>query len=517
MNLWRSKVTLLVLVTTLGLGLIAWRLGAQESAPAGYRTYVLRNANASDLATQVRGVLSGSVGKTDVIIDKQANALLIKASDDGQRLASQLISALDLPAQPVNKPLRGEPIVRGYRLPEGNTDRLLTDLRRRYPASSGASLSVDPRTRQLLALAPVEVHRQLEKEFGGEVQQTGAVQQPNLISPRGTDVSELVQRPYPLKNIDWQHFEDFLQRIWGNKANLETNRSGEVAAIRLRNAAGEDAVVRVDRRHNEVTFEGTRGAATNWAKLVSVLDGGPTPREQSLQLVPVHRADPEQLQDAIDLIKIAMREPARNAGQAAQVVPFGERAQRKPGGGELMARIFQQPEAPAAQPERPEAPEQPAPRPMGEAPAAPADPEGGPIGPVQIEFIEGLDVIVVRGKKEDVEKVTKIIRDIEAQSQTTQPVIELYMLRNVDSVAVGDLVIQLYNQVLSARAGRVSITPLGKPNALLLIGTRDSIETVLELVKKLDTPVQPSTQFKVFQLKHMAAADANLLLTDFYA
>ena len=41
---------------------------------------------------------------------------------------------------------------------------------------------------------------------------------------------------------------------------------------------------------------------------------------------------------------------------------------------------------------------------------------GGPVGPVQIEFLEGLDQIVVRGHPRDAERVTEIIRQIEAQS-----------------------------------------------------------------------------------------------------
>ena len=39
--------------------------------------------------------------------------------------------------------------------------------------------------------------------------------------------------------------------------------------------------------------------------------------------------------------------------------------------------------------------------------------DGGLIGPVQIEFLEGLDVIVIRGHPRDVERVTLIIEEIE--------------------------------------------------------------------------------------------------------
>jgi general secretion pathway protein D len=68
-----------------------------------------------------------------------------------------------------------------------------------------------------------------------------------------------------------------------------------------------------------------------------------------------------------------------------------------------------------------------------------------------------------------------------------------------------------------ARQGRVSITPLDKPNALLLIGRRDSVDAVLSLVRKLDLPVPAHTQFQVFQLRHMSATDAETLINNFFA
>jgi type II secretion system protein D len=113
--------------------------------------------------------------------------------------------------------------------------------------------------------------------------------------------------------------------------------------------------------------------------------------------------------------------------------------------------------------------------------------------------------------------VTKIIQDIQNQTEGTVPFIEIYQLRHVDSTSVGELVVSLYNESLAPRYGRVSITPLDKPNSLLFIGKRASIDAALDLVKKLDQPTNPDTQFKVVPLKYMAAADANLLLTEFFS
>ncbi len=513
MKTWRPKTFASTGLLLLVFAIAVWQVVAQEATPPDYRTFALRHANAADLAPQVRSVLAGTPGKTDVLIDKKANALLVQGNENAMRLASQLITALDMPIAPTAQaPARGEASVRGYKLPEANADKVVADLRKKFPASTGTSLAVDPRTKQLLAVATNDVHRQIAQQLAAGNDPL-AQRDPKLLPANAKPSDDdLPQRPVALKNITWQSFEDFLQRLWGNKANLETNRTGEVASIHLKNAAGEETVANVDRRRNEVSFNGTRSANGSWAKLVSVLDSGPTPREQALQVVPVHRADPEQLNDAIDLIKTAIREGERRdrGDRAAMAMPFGDRAGQRPNGMDVVAKIFQQENQPPVEPPvEPEPREQPAGQPGAEAPQ-------GAIGPVQIEFLQDLDLIIIRGKKEDVERVTKIIREIEEKSAQTAPVIQLYMLKNVESAAVGDLVIQLYNQALAARAGRVSITPLGKPNALLLIGTRESINSVLDLVKKLDVPVNPNSQFKVFQLKYMDATNAKTLLDEFF-
>lgn len=498
-------------VVVLSLALAAW-LPAQDAQPPGYQTYSLSHANAVDLAPQVREVISHAPGKPEVVIDKAKNALLIRGGDDAQRLAAQLISALDRPAKTVTKPTAqqpGESTVRGYRLPAGDNEKLLADLKRRYPASAGVNLAIDKRTGQLLAFAPPDVQRKLAEQLGEAATVEEAVRQPQLQGAR----QETVERQHALKNINWQGMEAFLQRIWAAKAAVETNRGGEVASFRMRNLSGEEAVARIDRRSNEVTFAGSRNAADEWGKLISVLDGGPATKNESVQLVPVERADPAQLHDAIELVKAAFNQPHLPQGQqrAAHSLP----GRRPPQASELVAKIFQQENQPAEQQPNNE---QPNPQPEEPPAATPAvEDEGGAIGPVRIEFLEGLDVVILTGNKRDVARVAKIIQEIQDISKETQPIIELFPLRNVDSTAVGDLVVQLYNDSLASRFGRVSITPLDKPNALLFIGRRNSIDAVMELVRKLDVPTSPQTQFKVIPLKYMAAADAGLLLADFFA
>ena len=134
---------------------------------------------------------------------------------------------------------------------------------------------------------------------------------------------------------------------------------------------------------------------------------------------------------------------------------------------------------------------------------------------MQIEFVEGLDVIVLRGNERDVQRVMEIINQIEQLSAVTVPTIEVYQLQNVDSRALGTLLTRLYQQVLAQRIGDVSITPLVKPNALLLVGRAENVRMAKELIQQLDQPVAPTTRFEVFPLKNATASEAKTLIDNF--
>ncbi len=74
---------------------------------------------------------------------------------------------------------------------------------------------------------------------------------------------------------------------------------------------------------------------------------------------------------------------------------------------------------------------------------------------------------------------------------------------------------RLYQQVLGPRIGDVSITPLVKPNALLLVGRPENVKMAVELIERLDVPVAPATRFEVFPLKNASAAEAKTMIDQF--
>ncbi|MCG8650089.1 MAG: general secretion pathway protein GspD, partial [Pirellulales bacterium] len=140
----------------------------------------------------------------------------------------------------------------------------------------------------------------------------------------------------------------------------------------------------------------------------------------------------------------------------------------------------------------------------------------GVIGDTQIQFVPELGTIIIRGSKRDVQRVMELIEEIEAKSELTKPEIEVLSLQHADSNAVAALLQQLYEDVLSARQGDVSITSLDAPNALLLIGRKEAIEDLKRLIAKIDQPVDASSRLRVFRLQNASAVDAEQTIRDFF-
>jgi len=116
-----------------------------------------------------------------------------------------------------------------------------------------------------------------------------------------------------------------------------------------------------------------------------------------------------------------------------------------------------------------------------------------------------------------VEELKRIIEEIERMSVEVEPAIELYQLQHIQGEALSDIIAQVQSDVLSGHQGRVTILPLGKPNALLLIGWGETVKKAKELIAKLDQPVDPQSHQRVFSLRHASAATVSTTLMQFFA
>lgn len=140
----------------------------------------------------------------------------------------------------------------------------------------------------------------------------------------------------------------------------------------------------------------------------------------------------------------------------------------------------------------------------------------GLIGPVKIEMLDGLETIVVTGKKNDVQIVMDMVRQIESLQLDTEPEITIYRLQETDCTRIAQIVVRLYNEVYLSRRGSVTFLALVKPNAILMVGHKNSVQTAIDLIRKLDVPVPPDSEFVVVRLQYAASATVKTQIDEFY-
>lgn len=135
---------------------------------------------------------------------------------------------------------------------------------------------------------------------------------------------------------------------------------------------------------------------------------------------------------------------------------------------------------------------------------------------VQIEMLPEIDAIILRGRDQQITDLADIIKRLDEASRLTRPEIEIVPLQHASSVAIAKLITTTQEKLVGSSQGRVSVTSLGKPNSLLLIGWGEAMVSAKELILKLDQPVAPDAQFEVIQLKHASATELQTQLKAFF-
>jgi type II secretion system protein D len=319
-----------------------------------------------------------------------------------------------------------------------------------------------------------------------------------------------------LHRLRADQFEAALCNMLGNRLTVTPGGGQELRRYRLALTSGGAIVLTLDAAGQRVFIEGPGPAVDACGRLVQLLDNPVQDTARSVQLVPLWSPRPESVERAAQAISAASGSPLTGAASGhvpmalALFQPRAEAAAPRGTAAPLAAVAAVPPPPPAADAGVP-------PRPPAAAAAGGAPTLGGLVNPVQIESLEGLDILVIRGSRNDVDQVVDMIRQIERLSAETEPAVEVYWLQHVDCLALATVLRQFYDEVFLARQGRVSITPLVKPNAVLLAGRKENVQRALELIQHLDQPVAPETQFRVFPLKHAAAATAQTTLTQVFA
>ncbi|MDG1897840.1 MAG: secretin N-terminal domain-containing protein [Fuerstiella sp.] len=143
-------------------------------------------------------------------------------------------------------------------------------------------------------------------------------------------------------------------------------------------------------------------------------------------------------------------------------------------------------------------------------------------GEVNVQAMQDLGILIIKGNEADVQKVEAIIKQLEELSVGSLPDVHLLALQHINSESLAVLLTSVYEQLVSQRQrdnGSRDIAaffPVVQPNAILIVTPKIELEAVLELARQLDRELDPNSQFKVFSLRNAIASQVEEALREFY-
>ncbi len=454
--------------------------------------------------------------------DAQTNQILLRGPEQSHQIAQQLIDSSDRPDSSV---ATEQPVVQNYPCEASRLQPTADRIRSAF-STFGVRVAIDPRSPQLLVLAPPSIHTLVARLLSASPPLSLASEMPRplpkpdvvAVQPQLSQAELAIQQTLARREVRKEEFvsltnaevatvEARLRDLLG--ARLEPLRAREQGwpDYFLSDKLGAHVELYVDRQRRGIRVVGMESLTNQMARLIRTLDSPTAPEGRKIRVLPVRRADPAKVREAVE----AYRTGGTQFESPGPTPPGNQSSRFHYGhtGIELVAYLFQPPGA--------ETPDSAGEEESAEGSRLPMDglPQPGP--DVEYEVLPDLDVIILRGRESDVDDVTRMIEEIERISAETVPEIEIYFLKHVQGSAISEIVMGVSLDLLGGRQGRISVTPLMKPNALLLIGWGEAVKAVKDLIWKLDQPTEPNTQFHIFTLKHAAVATVGATILQTFA
>lgn len=541
------------LAGSLSLLVLALLIQTGTAQDEAYQAYPLRHQTAATVKPQLSALIEHLSPAPHVLLDEQGNQILLRGSPQAHELTRQFLQSIDRPPVEVAE---AQAVVRGYRIDPGELRSVAAGLESRFQNDPRLRLTVDPATSQIIVLAPAELQASVAAELArpaaaaaGPVASAPAAPAGNAARGIRADVAPARLQPpagpaeqyLPLTQLAVAAAEQQLRQLLGGR--LQAGSGGSAAGstwIFIKDRRRVELLL--DARQNGIRLVGDHVLVVQLSRLIEALDrsasasGGAAGKTR---ILPVRGADPGKIQEAVEayrggsavpeLDRQGRTDPTRSGVQRTSIHNGRLRlpvmlAQHT----ELVAAA--EPPAAAAPPEAAEPAEQ---QPLlGQEVLAAEDAavEGTEAGEeaaqrrlrqlgenVEIETLPDLDVIILRGRDPDVDEVARIIEEIERLSAETVPQIDVYRLRHVHCNAIVAIIELVAEDLIGGRQGKIHLTPLVKPNALLLIGWGEAITAMKELIAQLDQPVAAETQLRVYHLKSASAATAAATVEDTFA
>ncbi len=489
----------------------------RESGSAEFQVYQLRHARPSDVRRVLEELLGETVREARIIADDDQMEIIVAGPSKIQLLAGQLIKELDQPEKTTGR-LAAESndvpvkrVLRTYEVSPAEIEQQMAALR--TVLGDEVNISADPARGRILVLGS-EQHHNAARQF---------LQRGVPVSAR-PDVSDRVMR-VRFRNITSEQSHALLQRLLGTR--LWDSGSGRCSYA---SSGNRSITLTFDNASQSCLLDGPQDLVQQFVALFEKLDDSQDRQQRdTIRFVPVSTVDPQVLNRAIRMWKQSrarsgvtdpLPEESETGEEHGMADPGVDRPDarawpliRQAGFTQQTGQITD-----AADPLQPLAGNL-----QDSGTDTPADMQGDdpanvlrrPAPDVQVEPLPDLDVLILRGRDPDVQELIRIIQEIERLSAETAPEIDIVYLRNVQGEALNQLITRVLQDLTGPLQGRVAITPLVKPNALLLIGWGEAVTAAKKLIARLDEAVPPSTQMKMFRLEHAPASQVENTIRQF--
>ena len=124
-----------------------------------------------------------------------------------------------------------------------------------------------------------------------------------------------------------------------------------------------------------------------------------------------------------------------------------------------------------------------------------------------------LDIVIIDAPPAEAKRITDMIAKIEELAAKANPSIEMYPLRYINSLMLGGVLQRLYTEMFLTKQGRVLAYPMQHPNAILLVGWGKALESMKDLIRTFDQPIEAGgSDLHVVSLKNQNAQSVASLL-----
>ncbi|MEZ6046153.1 MAG: secretin N-terminal domain-containing protein [Planctomycetaceae bacterium] len=497
-----------------------------EKQTSTVQVYQLKFQSASYVKNLINSLLKDQAAQIEINVIEDQKLLLVRGPQEVHELVAQLVESVDkeskVPA--TQQPLDLQPQPDAFLQQSLQTFRCRPDslLRAKQlaqqvlKAEPGIKVTIEPETSLLLVLTSKEGTELLQQELSKAhllAEASKLVNVPGAARDRAPQMARKVEDLYFPRYHSIERLEQTAQRLL--RQRLAKDPQGGAGKYQVQSRTGSTLNLYFDASQNRLVMSGEESLVDQFSDLIISLDSPSDLGEEKVSVLPVLNSKPDTVRKAIKAYMSGYRATPGKPGAAPADAKDPQSRLGKPGN-EIQQINFQDngvnPNNVTFQIE-------------GDPNALEMDLDdearlrarlGELSNNVQIQTLDDLDLIILRGRDEDVAEISRIIEQIEQLSVDAEPEIELIPLKHVSGQALQNLTAQITQQLVGGRQGRAFVTALNKPNSILLIGWGEAFTAVKDLIAQLDTPVDPDSEMQMFALEHANVANAVQSVQQFF-